>query len=154
MAIKNVVIGGPLGSGTVRESGAPSGIDVGLAVLTQVIPISESNSTAAYDTIFYLPAGAHLDSIVVDTTTAFGATGGTLVVGKVSGATAGNQYLGPITASMTVGRAAAVALATANQYSLPATSGLSNVKVYATMTLTGSPTGAGRAYLVVKYIQN
>lgn len=146
---------GPIRTGTVKETtGTTAGYidNTGIVNLSQTIPVANA-TTAGTFTIGWLPAGAQILSIDVDTTTAFTFTGGTSPTATVTigDGTTANKYA----TTTTITAAGRASLATTGAYANWVNIGTVDLPVVVTLAFTGSPTAvtAGSLQLTVKYAQ-
>jgi hypothetical protein len=150
---------GPLRTGTVRyTTGTTAGsvANVGCVELTQSKAIGSSSSvpTAATYTIGWIPAGAQINAIDIDTLTAFTFTGGTTPAATITvgdGSTA-NKYV----TTTTITSAGRASLATTGSYANWVNIGTSDVPIVVTLAFTGTPTSVDAGYIqaTVRYTQH
>lgn len=142
---------GPVRSGTLK-TGETNGPNLGFAVLEQETSITQ-NSTTAVSSTLYIPVGAKLIDILVDTLTAFNsATTAVLSVGITAG---GTQYAsgvdvktaGRVRPTFTAAQLAAMSNVTVLGVAAPTTA-----PVVVTVTPTGA-TSAGYVRVTLVYAQ-
>lgn len=140
----SVLLGGPLGSGTVLDN---SLADVGNAQLVQSKTITVPRTATTLDTIFYLPPNSQIVSIIEDRTVAAdSATSAALTVGSAS---AGTQYASSTDLKAAAGRT--IPTYTAAQLTAMANI-TTNTAVYATIVTVGTGT-AGTVIVSIMYVQ-
>ena len=142
---------GPVRSGTLK-TGETNGPNLGFAVLEQETSITQ-NSTTAVSSTLYIPVGAKLIDIIVDTLTAFNsATTAVLSVGITAG---GTEYAsgvdvktaGRVRPTFTAAQLAAMSNVTVLGVAAPTTA-----PVVVTVTPTGA-TSAGYVRVTLVYAQ-
>ncbi len=142
---------GPVRSGTLK-TGETNGPNLGFAVLEQETSITQ-NSTTAVSSTLYIPVGAKLIDILVDTLTAFNsATTAVLSVGITAG---GTEYAsgvdvktaGRVRPTFTAAQLAAMSNVTVLGVAAPTTA-----PVVVTVTPTGA-TSAGYVRVTLVYAQ-
>ena len=142
---------GPVRSGTLK-TGETNGPNLGFAVLEQETSITQ-NSTTAVSSTLYIPVGAKLIDILVDTLTAFNSA--TTAVLSVGTAAAGTQYAsgvdvktaGRVRPTFTAAQLAAMSNVTVLGVVAPAPA-----PVVVTVTPTGA-TSAGYVRVTLVYAQ-
>jgi hypothetical protein len=142
---------GPVRSGTLK-TGETNGPNLGFAVLEQETSITQ-NSTTAVSSTLYIPVGAKLIDIIVDTLTAFNSA--TTAVLSVGTAAAGTQYAsgvdvktaGRVRPTFTAAQLAAMSNVTVLGVAAPTTA-----PVVVTVTPTGA-TSAGYVRVTLVYAQ-
>jgi hypothetical protein len=142
---------GPVRSGTLK-TGETNGPNLGFAVLEQETSITQDSTTAVSSTL-YIPVGAKLIDILVDTLTAFNsATTAVLSVGITAG---GTEYAsgvdvktaGRVRPTFTAAQLAAMSNVTVLGVAAPTTA-----PVVVTVTPTGA-TSAGYVRVTLVYAQ-
>jgi len=142
---------GPVRSGTLK-TGETNGPNLGFAVLEQETSITQ-NSTTAVSSTLYIPVGAKLIDILVDTLTAFNsATTAVLSVGITAG---GTEYASGVDVK-TAGRVrptfTAAQLAAMSNVTVLGVAAPSPAPVVVTVTPTGA-TSAGYVRVTLVYAQ-
>ena len=142
---------GPVRSGTLK-TGETNGPNLGLAVLEQETSITQ-NSTTAVSSTLYIPVGAKLIDILVDTLTAFNsATTAVLSVGITAG---GTEYASGVDVK-TAGRVrptfTAAQLAAMSNVTVLGVAAPTPAPVVVTVTPTGA-TSAGYVRVTLVYAQ-
>jgi hypothetical protein len=142
---------GPVRSGTLK-TGETNGPNLGFAVLEQETSITQ-NSTTAVSSTLYIPVGAKLIDILVDTLTAFNsATTAVLSVGITAG---GTEYASGVDVK-TAGRVrptfTAAQLAAMSNVSVLGVAAPTPAPVVVTVTPTGA-TSAGYVRVTLVYAQ-
>lgn len=136
---------GPLRAGTVKDTtGTTAGTvdNTGCVVLSQSAQIGYAAGTT---TVGWIPAGAQIDFINVDVTTAYTTSSGNVALTIGDGSTA-NQFW-TTTNLGSAGRVALTNAALANWYNI------GTVDVPVVVTLTGANGTAGAANVTVVYTQ-
>jgi hypothetical protein len=142
---------GPVRSGTLK-TGETNGPNLGFAVLEQETSITQ-NSTTAVSSTLYIPVGAKLIDILVDTLTAFNsATTAVLSVGITAG---GTEYASGVDVK-TAGRVrptfTAAQLAAMSNVTVLGVAAPTPAPVVVTVTPTGA-TSAGYVRVTLVYAQ-
>lgn len=142
---------GPVRSGTLK-TGETNGPNLGFAVLEQETSITQDSTTAVSSTL-YIPVGAKLIDILVDTLTAFNsATTAVLSVGITAG---GTEYASGVDVK-TAGRVrptfTAAQLAAMSNVSVLGVAAPTPAPVVVTVTPTGA-TSAGYVRVTLVYAQ-
>lgn len=141
-----ILLGGPLGSGTVMGSPPSSRSDVGFCELVQRQTIGQ-NSTTAVSATFLLPANSTILNFDVDGLTAFNSA--TSAIMTIGSAPAGTQYVTSVDCKAITGRAALAY----TQAQLAAMNNIgANTSVVATVTPVGA-TSAGSVVVTIRYLQ-
>lgn len=137
---------GPVGTFTQQNDGTNHS-DLGLAVLSQAVTLTQNGADTNVNAVLYLPQNAQiLDFLIDDLTQWDSATSATLSIGT---AAAGTQYVGSIN-TKTAGRQAP----TYSSAQLTAMSNITtHVGVFITVTVVGATT-AGITEVTVRYVQN
>jgi hypothetical protein len=142
---------GPVRSGTLK-TGETNGPNLGFAVLEQETSITQ-NSTTAVSSTLYIPVGAKLIDIIVDTLTAFNSA--TTAVLSVGTAAAGTQYASGVDVK-TAGRVrptfTAAQLAAMSNVTVLGVAAPTPAPVVVTVTPTGA-TSAGYVRVTLVYAQ-
>lgn len=142
---------GPVRSGTLK-TGETNGPNLGFAVLEQETSITQ-NSTTAVSSTLYVPVGAKLIDIIVDTLTAFNSA--TTAVLSVGTAAAGTQYASGVDVK-TAGRVrptfTAAQLAAMSNVTVLGVAAPTPAPVVVTVTPTGA-TSAGYVRVTLVYAQ-
>lgn len=140
------LISGPLLSGTKKDADENGAANVGLAVLSQSVTLTQ-NGTNTVSGEIVLPKDSQIVDIVADTTTAWNSgTSDTLSVGATAG---GTDYASGVSVAA-AGRVRPTF--TAAQLGAMLSIG-SNVGVYATVTPAGTAATAGSTSVTVLYVQ-
>lgn len=142
MAINSTVFNS-LASGTVQAGGATAA-NTGLVVVSQTNTITfAANGTVT--SLFTIPAGSQISSILIDTTTAFNATTtNTVTIGKSGSA---SEFV----ASTSVTALGRQSIATTGAYANWANVGTADVTVTATFGQTGTAATTGAARITILY---
>ena len=142
---------GPVRSGTLK-TGETNGPNLGFAVLEQETSITQ-NSTTAVSSTLYVPVGAKLIDIIVDTLTAFNSASSAVL--SVGTAAAGTQYASGVDVT-TAGRVrptfTAAQLAAMSNVSVLGVAAPTPAPVVVTVTPTGA-TSAGYVRVTLVYAQ-
>jgi len=146
MAGPGTTFEGPIQSGTIKYPTAASAANVGLAMLTQTVTLTENGATAVTAEVM-LPYGSQIVDFHFDVTTAWNSgSSDTLSVGV---AAAGTDYVSGVSTA-TAGRIAPTY--TAAQLSAMANIG-ANTGVFITVTPVGTTATTGAVTVTVLYVQ-